>query len=110
MLSISRLISIGWQDDWSMMNWEGFGRKRSWPNWGTIPAFAWRETHKKILTLDGRCRDVIRTEHHLHTSSEPYRWTNLHSKMRMRRIMEGSTRRRWVRLKMLRESNAISVD
>jgi hypothetical protein len=26
-----------------MVNWKGFGRKRSWLNQGTIPAFAWRE-------------------------------------------------------------------
>jgi hypothetical protein len=31
-----------------MMNWEGFGRKQSWPNAGTIPAFSWRDQGKTL--------------------------------------------------------------
>jgi hypothetical protein len=40
-LSVSRLCSIERLDDWEMMNYQGFGRKRSWYNRVTIPAFAW---------------------------------------------------------------------
>jgi hypothetical protein len=29
--------------DFSMINWQVFGRKRSWPNRATIPAFFWTE-------------------------------------------------------------------
>jgi hypothetical protein len=32
-----RLHRDGWYDDGLMMNWEGFGRRRSWPNRGTFP-------------------------------------------------------------------------
>jgi hypothetical protein len=33
-----------------MMNWKGFARKRSWPNRGTIPVFAWgtEENHENF--------------------------------------------------------------
>jgi hypothetical protein len=31
-----------------MINWKGFGRKMSWSNQGTIPAFSWTdENHEK---------------------------------------------------------------
>lgn len=29
-----------------IMNWKGLGRKRSWPNGGTLPAFAWKDRIK----------------------------------------------------------------
>jgi hypothetical protein len=33
-----------------MMNWEGFGRKRSWYNFKIIQAFAWRDLGKPRKT------------------------------------------------------------
>jgi hypothetical protein len=37
---------VGWQ----IVNWKGFGRKRSLPNRGTIPAFVWRNWGKPPKT------------------------------------------------------------
>jgi hypothetical protein len=34
-------LSLEMSDDSSMINWKIFGRKRSWPNRGTIQAFSW---------------------------------------------------------------------
>jgi hypothetical protein len=39
-----------WYDDRWIMNWKGFGRKRSWPNGVTIPAFLWRDWKKIRLS------------------------------------------------------------
>jgi hypothetical protein len=38
--------SIKWKDDCWMMNCKGLGRLQSWPAWGTIPAFAWKDYGK----------------------------------------------------------------
>jgi hypothetical protein len=45
------------------MNWKGFGRKRSWPNRDTIPAFAWNNREKGLKTEDFRCPAEARNEH-----------------------------------------------
>jgi hypothetical protein len=34
-----------------MINWEGLGRKRTWPNRGTILSFPWRDGGKPQITL-----------------------------------------------------------
>jgi hypothetical protein len=41
--SVSRLLSVRWQDDSWMLKWEGLGRKVSWPDRDTVPQFAWRD-------------------------------------------------------------------
>lgn len=45
---------------------EGFGMKRSWPNWGTILAFAWRDWGKSRKPSFGIAvmPAEIQTEHH----------------------------------------------
>jgi hypothetical protein len=52
-----RLYSVKCKDDWWIMNWKGFGTKRSRPSRGTVPAFTWRNWGKPWTNLnyDSRC-------------------------------------------------------
>jgi hypothetical protein len=52
---VARLCSVEWYHDRWMMNWKGFGRKRSWPNQDTIPAFAWKNWGKSQKPQDIWC-------------------------------------------------------
>jgi hypothetical protein len=50
-LSMCTLYSVEWEDEWGIMNLKGFGRKRLWPDWSTITAFAWKDRKTtKILS------------------------------------------------------------
>jgi hypothetical protein len=43
MVMLARVCGIKWQDGWISHELEGFVSMQSWPNQGTIPAFAWRD-------------------------------------------------------------------
>jgi hypothetical protein len=63
---------LGW-----LLNEEGFGRKRLWPNRGIIPAFGWRDWEKAIhSSQDGQCPAEIRTNHVPNTSLHHYLCAN----------------------------------
>jgi hypothetical protein len=49
-LKMAELYSVELLDDWCMTNWNGFGRKRSWPN--RIPVFSCRYCGL-CVTIDG---------------------------------------------------------
>jgi hypothetical protein len=49
--TVLRLCNVGWYDDWRMMILKECGRKRSWPNRGTIQAFTWRVSGKPRKSL-----------------------------------------------------------
>jgi hypothetical protein len=51
-LLLSTLYSVKWQDDCGMMNWTTYGKKWSWPNGCTIPAFAWTDWGKITQNLN----------------------------------------------------------
>jgi hypothetical protein len=69
-LSVAKLLGVERVDDRLINIWKGFGRKRSWLNRGTIPAFAWRATGKpreiSVRILD--VQDVVRNQNLLNTS------------------------------------------
>jgi hypothetical protein len=71
--SVWRLCSVGYYDvTWIVMNWEGFGRKRSWPSRDITSAGTWTD-RKKLRKLSFRIADVLvytRTEHFSNTSLE----------------------------------------
>jgi hypothetical protein len=70
MVSVATLQSIEWKDDCWMMNCKGLGRKQSWPNWGSIPAFAWKGYRKpqNISVRTAEVEAMIQTEHLLNMS------------------------------------------
>ena len=47
---LSLTIQHWWYDDWWMINEKQFGRKESWPNWGTNTVFLWGEQGKSFKT------------------------------------------------------------
>lgn len=52
MRSVSRLYSIKRYDDGWKIKWKEYGRKQSWPKWGTIPD-AWRNWGNLLEMLSG---------------------------------------------------------
>jgi hypothetical protein len=75
-LSVIRLIE--WEDIIWIMNWKGFGRKRSWPNPGIMLKFSYTDWGKQRwssvrITV---VRSEIRTEHLPCTNERLYCFTN----------------------------------
>jgi hypothetical protein len=74
MHSVARQYSVEWMDGRLMIIWKEFGRKRLWPNWGSLPAFAWRNWGKSQKTLS---QDSWDSEHLTNMSHKHYWYTNL---------------------------------
>jgi hypothetical protein len=71
------------------MNWTAFGRKRPWPNWGTIPTFASKNWGKPWHTSDRilGVRTEIRTEYLPDTSLQRYRYESPLDKVAFRNVL-----------------------
>jgi hypothetical protein len=57
-----------------MMNWKGFGSKRSWPKLSPIPAFT--EQNQENLNQNILCPCEVRTEHLPVMNLERYRYVH----------------------------------
>jgi hypothetical protein len=69
MISVSGLYNVEWWVDWWVMNLKGFGREKSWFNWGTVLAFAKDGLKKNMKHLcQDSCVTKIWAEHLMNTN------------------------------------------